>query len=135
MRSLVILAVLAATVAAGCAGISEARVQPETVAGPDVRGADWFRQTGCAACHSISAYDVWNATAIGPDLSLAVEDVPKRFGVPLEEFLHSPSGTMAMVLSTRIPLTADQRNLAILRLKEAYRVHQEKTGARAVPSH
>jgi hypothetical protein len=38
--------------------------------------------------------------AIAVSLSLAVEDVPKRFGRSLEDFLHAPTGTMAMVLSS-----------------------------------
>lgn len=98
------------------------------IAGPDVHGAEWFKQTGCTACHSISAYNVLNLTAIAPDLSLAVEDVPRRFGVSLDEFLQAPTGTMSMVLSSRIPLTPEQRALAARRLKEAYRHHQEKSG-------
>lgn len=99
-----------------------------TIAGPDVHGADWFKQTGCTACHSISAYNVLNLTSIAPDLSLAVEDVPRRFGVSLDEFLQAPTGTMSMVLSSRIPLTPEQRTLAATRLKAAYRRHQEKSG-------
>lgn len=99
-----------------------------TVAGPDVHGGEWFKQTGCTACHSISAYNVLNLTAIAPDLSLAVEDVPKRFGVSLDEFLQAPTGTMSMVLSSRLPLTPEQRALAAKRLKEAYRRHQENSG-------
>jgi len=99
-----------------------------TVAGPDVHGADWFKQTGCTACHSISAYNVLNLAAIAPDLSVAVEDVPRRFGVSLDEFLQAPTGTMSMVLSSRIPLTPEQRVLAATRLKEVYRRHQEESG-------
>ena len=107
-----------------------------SVAGPDIRGAEWFKQTGCTACHSISAYNVLNIAAVAPDLSSAVEDVPKRFGVSLDEFLQAPTGTMAMVLSTRIPLTPGQRDLAATRLKEVYRIQQEMTGAiRPIASH
>ena len=107
-----------------------------TIAGPDVQGGEWFKQTGCTACHSISAYNVLNIAAVAPDLSSAVEDVPRRFGVSLDEFLQSPTGTMAMVLSTRIPLTPEQRALAATRLKEVYRSHQEMTGAvRPIASH
>ena len=64
--------------------------------------------TGCTACHSVSVYDIRSVPATGPDLSVAVEDVPKRFGRSLEDFLRAPTGTMAMVLSGRIPLT-DQK--------------------------
>ena len=111
-----------APVAGGCAG--DAPAQAQTVAGPEVRGGEWFAQTGCTACHSISVYRVWNLAATAPDLSEAVEDVPRRFGVSLESFLHAPTGTMAMVLSTRIPLTPEQRDLAIEKLREAYRLHR-----------
>ena len=107
-----------------------------TVAGPDIRGGEWFKQTGCTACHSISVHNVLNIAAVAPDLSTAVEDVPSRFGVSLDEFLQAPTGTMAMVLSTRIPLTPEQRALAATRLKEAYRSHQETSGAiRPIASH
>jgi len=84
----------------------------------------------------MSVYNVLNITSIAPDLSGAVEDVPARFGVSLDEFLQAPSGTMSMVLSTRIPMTPEQRVLAATRLKEAYRSHQELTGAvRPIASH
>jgi hypothetical protein len=130
------MAVPAILVSAACSGVSEARVAVQTIAGPDVQGVEWFRQTGCTACHSVSAYNEWNIAASAPDLSIAVEDVPKRFGVTLDQFLHAPTGTMAMVLSTRIPLTPAQRDLAIAKLKEAYRQHQENTGmVRPVASH
>lgn len=105
-----------------CASARTAEAQP--IPGEHVQGGDWFKQTGCAACHSISAYGLWNMAAVGPDLSVAVEDVPKRFGRSLQDFLHAPSGTMAMVLSSRIPLTGAQRDLAIAKLHEAYRRHQ-----------
>ena len=115
---------------------AEAQTLAQTVAGPDVRGGDWFKQSGCAACHSITAYNVLNITAIAPDLSTAVADVPSRFGVSLDEFLQTPTGTMSMVLSTRIPMTPEQRRLAVTRLKEVYRAHQEIAGAvRPVASH
>jgi hypothetical protein len=121
---------------AACANITDARAQAVTVAGPHIQGGEWFKQSGCTACHSISVYNIWNVTAVGPDLSLAVEDVPHRFGVSLDEFLQAPTGTMAMVLSTRIPLTPEQRVMAIGKLKEAYREHQEATGAvRPMASH
>jgi hypothetical protein len=107
---------------AACAPVrpSEARM----VAAPPAPGGDWFKQTGCTDCHSVSAYKIWNVAAVGPDLSLAVEDVPQRFGRTLEDFLHAPTGTMAMVLSTRIPLSPEQRDEAIEKLQAAYRRHQ-----------
>ncbi len=89
----------------------------------------WFVTTGCTKCHSISVYDVKSETNIGPDLSLAADDVKSRFGVPLEEFLASPSGTMAIVLSTQIQLTPDQKKTAIAKLKEAYAEYQRQRAA------
>jgi hypothetical protein len=59
--------------------------------------------------------------------------VKARFGVPLEEFLASPSGTMAIVLSTQIQLTPEQKQIAIGKLKEAHaeylRQQAHSTGA------
>lgn len=130
------IVVAIAMTAIACANIVEAQVQPVIVAGPDVQGGEWFKQSGCTACHSMSVYNVWNLTAVGPDLSAAVDDVPRRFGVSLDEFLQAPTGTMAMVLSTRIPLTPEQRLLAIDKLKEAYRAHQASIGVvRPMVSH
>lgn len=122
--SLVAVAVLAG---AGCTSAIPVYTA-QTVAGSEVPGGAWFEQSGCTACHSVSAYDIVNLAAQAPDLSLAVEDVPRRFGLTLDQFLRAPTGTMAMVLSSRIPMTDDQRSLAIVRLKEAHRKHQEVRG-------
>lgn len=132
-----IVAIFVAIVSSACASVSEAQAPyAVTVAGPEVHGGEWFKQTGCTACHSMSVYRIWNLTAVGPDLSIAVEDVPRRFGMSLDEFLQAPTGTMAMVLSSRIPLTPDQRVMAIGKLKEAYREHQEASGVvRPMASH
>lgn len=105
-----------------CAPVRTADAQPGR--SEQLPGGEWFKQTGCTDCHSISAYRMWNLAAQGPDLSVAVEDVPKRFGRSLEDFLHAPTGTMAMVLSSRIPLTAAERDVAIAKLHQAYRLHQ-----------
>lgn len=120
--------------AARCAPAAPAEAG-NVVAAPPVSGGEWFVQTGCTACHSISVYNVVNVGAVGPDLSLAVEDVPRRFGVTLDAFLQAPTGTMSMVLSSRIPLTPEQRAVAIERLKQAYRRHQDEIGSRPVASH
>ena len=40
----------------------------------------WFVQRGCLACHPVSVYGVKPFTPIGPDLSIAVDDVRTRFG-------------------------------------------------------
>lgn len=133
---LLTMAVLIGALAAACAETSEARPVMSAVAGPDVRGGDWFKQTGCLDCHSMSVYRMLNITAVGPDLSIAVEDVPRRFGVSLDEFFKAPTGTMSMVLSSRIPLSPEQRLLAVSKLKEAYREHQDAAGiVRPIASH
>ena len=125
----------AAAATARCAPVRPSEARP-VVAPAHVQGGDWFKQTGCTDCHSIAAYRIFNLAAVGPDLSDAVEDVPRRFGRSLDEFLQAPTGTMSMVLSTRIPLTAEQRALAGEKLKEAYRVHHESKGlGRPVASH
>jgi hypothetical protein len=91
-----------------------------SAANPEAGPGGWFVKTGCIKCHSISVYGLKSETNIGPDLSIAEEDVKSRFGVPLEEFLAAPSGTMAIVLSTQIQLTPEQKQTAIAKLKEAH---------------
>jgi hypothetical protein len=122
MRTVLPTAVVAIMALAACAPVRPSTAA--TITTQAVPGGEWFRQTGCTDCHSVSAYKMWNLAAVGPDLSLAVEDVPKRFGTTLEQFLHQPTGTMAMVLSTRIPLSPAQRDEAIEKLHAAYRRHQ-----------
>jgi len=80
----------------------------------------FFVKKGCFACHSISAFDIKSASDIGPDLSFAASDVQSRFGKTLEDFLAHPTGTMAVVLSTQIQLTDEERQEAIAKLKSAY---------------
>lgn len=135
MRAMaVVFAIAMGALAAACAPVGIADAQP--VESGHLPGGEWFKQTGCTDCHSISAYRMWNVAAQGPDLSVAVEDVPKRFGRSLEDFLHAPTGTMAMVLSSRIPLTAAERDVAIAKLHEAYRRHQGLSEpVRPLPSH
>ena len=88
----------------------------------------FFVKKGCFACHSISALDIKSASDIGPDLSFAVSDVQSRFGKTLEDFLANPTGTMAVVLSTQIQLTDDEKREAVDKLKTAY---QKKINAQA----
>ena len=124
---------LIGAVACAPASTSEARA---LVAPAHVQGGEWFVQTGCTKCHSLSVYGIHNLASTAPDLSIAVEDVPRRFGRSLDDFFKSPTGTMDMVLSTAIPMTPDERLVAIDKLKEAYRRRQEATGAGApVASH
>jgi len=65
---------------------------------------------------------------MGPDLAIAVDDVPKRFGVPLEKFLEQPTGTMAIVLGSQIKLTAEQRVEAVKQLQVAFELKQAGAG-------
>ena len=135
LGSLVPIALLAVVLSgAGCASVSPSEAR--TAAGRHVGGGEWFVQTGCTACHSVTVYGLWNPAVSAPDLSIAVEDVPKRFGRSLEDFLRAPTGTMAMVLSSRIILTDSGRLLAIERLEEAYALHQHRNAVtRPVASH
>jgi cytochrome c2 len=81
-------------------------------------GAFFVKHT-CFICHDVSTLGIESATKIGPDLAKAVTDAPARFGRPLDDFLMSPTGTMAVVLSTQIHLTDDERREAIAKLKIA----------------
>jgi mono/diheme cytochrome c family protein len=76
-----------------------------------------FLNKGCPQCHSISALGVKSPAEIGPDLTLAYEDVQTRFSMSLEEFLHNPTGTMQMVLSSQIQLSPAERDSIIHILK------------------
>ena len=112
----------------GCGPIRTGEARP-VVAPAHVSGGDWFVQTGCTKCHSVSVYGIQTLASTAPDLSIAVEDVPRRFGRSLDDFFTSPTGTMAMVLGTAIPMTTDERLVAIAKLKEAYRRRQEAAAA------
>lgn len=82
-----------------------------------------FIQKGCPQCHSISALGVKSPTEVGPDLTMAYDDVRSRFNQPLEQFLHNPTGTMQMVLSQMITLSPEERDSVIHILK---RLHEER---------
>ena len=111
-----------------CGPVSTTEARP-VVAPAHVAGGDWFAQTGCTKCHSVAVYGIHTLASTAPDLSIAVEDVPRRFGRSLDDFFASPTGTMAIVLGTVIPMTKDQRLVAIAKLKEAYRRRQEAAAA------
>ncbi|HEX5139054.1 MAG TPA: c-type cytochrome [Planctomycetota bacterium] len=85
----------------------------------------FFVEKGCFICHDVSSFGIVSATKIGPDLALAVEDAPRRFGRTVDDFLMNPSGTMAVVLAKQIPLTTEERRHAIELLEAAYRKHKE----------
>ena len=96
----------------------------------------WFVQTGCFVCHSISSLGVKSPAQIGPDLSIAVEDVQSRFGVTIDDFLANPTGTMSVVLSRQIILTPEQKQTAVQKLREAFAEHQRQRDLQApTPSH
>lgn len=86
----------------------------------------FFVKKGCFICHSVSTLGIEAAAKIGPDLSDAVTDVQSRFGKTLEDFLANPTGTMAVVLSTQIQLTDEEKLEAIAKLKIAYQKRQEQ---------
>ncbi|MFO7691953.1 MAG: c-type cytochrome [Vicinamibacterales bacterium] len=84
----------------------------------------WFVQTGCFVCHSVAAFKVRSPAQIGPDLSTAVEDTQKRFGVTVDQFLKNPTGTMSVVLARQIILTPEQKDVAVRKLREAFAEYQ-----------
>lgn len=96
-----------------------------TMAAGDPRAAI-FVSKGCPQCHSISALGVKSAAEVGPDLTLAYEDVQARFGVTLEEFLQNPTGTMQVVLSTTIQLSPAERDSIIKILRG---LHEARGGS------
>lgn len=91
----------------------------------------FFVKKGCFVCHSVSTLGVESASKIGPDLSEAVTDVQSRFGKQLEDFLNNPTGTMAVVLSTQIILSPEEKREAVEKLKIAY---QKKTEQQVNPA-
>jgi cytochrome c2 len=95
-------------------------------------GAFFVRKT-CYICHDVSVFGIESATKIGPDLSNAAEDAPRRFGRPLDDFLRAPSGTMAVVLSRQISLTEAERSEAIRLLKQAYELYRKRAAVRPQP--
>lgn len=89
-----------------------------------------FVRKGCFICHDVSVFGIESAAKIGPDLSIAVADVQSRFGRQLEDFLAHPTGTMAVVLSTQIHLTDEERAEAINKLHQAYDRKQAQQAAK-----
>jgi cytochrome c2 len=94
----------------------------------------FFVKKGCFICHSVSSFGIESAAKIGPDLSDAVTDVQSRFGRTLDDFLMEPTGTMAVVLATQIPLTKEERLEAIQKIKAAHQQKLEKQTKSATPS-
>jgi hypothetical protein len=92
----------------------------------------FFVRKGCVHCHSVRSMGIESAK-IGPDLSEATVDVERRFGKTLEEFLNNPTGTMRIVLTTRIPLSQAEKQEAVDLLKLAYQRKQEMQRRGAKP--
>ena len=88
----------------------------------------WFVDKGCFGCHHVSVYGVKSFAAIGPDLSLAQDDVQKRFGKTLEEFWKAPIGTMMIVRTQLIKMTPEEEAEGLVRLRKAYADHQAQAG-------
>lgn len=86
----------------------------------------FFIEKGCFACHDVSVYGIKSAAAVGPDLSIAVEDVQSRFGMSLDQFFETPVGTMSVVLTQMVVLTPEEKALAKTKLREAYAEHQRR---------
>ena len=84
----------------------------------------FFVEKTCFICHDVSSLGIQSATKIGPDLAQAAEDVPRRFGRTLEDFLANPSGTMAVVLSKQIILTDEEKAEAARLIHLAYEKFQ-----------
>lgn len=98
-----------------------------TPAAPSDPRAAIFVSKGCPQCHSISALGVKSPAEVGPDLTFAYSDVQNRFGVKLEEFLHNPTGTMQVVLSSSIQLSPAERDSIIHILKGLHEEREERT--------
>jgi cbb3-type cytochrome oxidase cytochrome c subunit len=94
----------------------------------------WFVQTGCFVCHSVSVFGVRSPAQIGPDLSTAVEDTQKRFGMTVDDFIMNPTGTMSVVLSRQIVLNTEQRKVAIQKLRDAFAEYQKQQAAGTAPA-
>lgn len=86
----------------------------------------WFVETGCFACHDVSVYGVKSITQMGPDLSIAADDVQKRFGKPLDEFWREPVGMMMIVRSQMITLSPEEQARSLQLLKDAYVDYQKQ---------
>ncbi len=129
--ALILAAGIGMTALDGCGGRPPTQAKlAELEKGP----GGFFVSKGCYACHEVSSFGIPALRPTGPDLALAVEDAPRRFGMPVEEFLMKPAGTMAIVLSTRIPLTPGERALAARKLHEAYDEYQKTKTRGAVPA-
>ncbi len=90
----------------------------------------WFVDKGCFGCHHVSVYGVKSFAAIGPDLSVAQDDVEKRFGKTLEEFWKEPIGTMMIVRTQLIKMTPEEEKEGLEKLRKAYADHKAQASAK-----
>ena len=94
-----------------------------------------IRRTSGAAVSASAAVSTATTSepksAIGIDLSTAVEDVQTRFGRTLDDFLREPTGTMSVVLSRQIVLSPEEKQVAIGKLREAFAEHQKQKAGEA----
>ncbi|MCX6550235.1 MAG: cytochrome c [Acidobacteria bacterium] len=86
----------------------------------------WFVKTGCYQCHPVSVFGVKSPTPIGPDLSTAMDDVERRFSVPVDTFVKNPSGTMKAVFARQFMLSPAQKDEAVRELRAAYAEFQRQ---------
>jgi len=112
---------------AGCGDGKSAPPPPPAVtsATGDPRAAIFINK-GCPQCHSLSAFGIKSQAEVGPDLGGAYEDVRTRFGMTLEDFLVTPTGTMQVVLSSMIKLTPAERDSIIQILKGLHEEREER---------
>jgi hypothetical protein len=90
----------------------------------------FFVQKGCFACHDVSVYGIKSGASVGPDLSIAVDDVRSRFGMSLEDFFAAPVGTMSVVLTQMIPLSPEEKGQAMEHLRAAHREFEKQKAAK-----
>lgn len=94
-----------------------AGAQPASAGSSGQNEAEVFITRGCIQCHKILAYNLKGGET-GPDLSIAYNDVPARYGKTLKEFLWKPEGTMGEVLPGR-EVTDEEKNKILELLTKA----------------
>jgi len=113
--------------------LKEEQTAEEIERGRRMREGDgaFFVAHSCFVCHSISAFDIKSPTDKGPDLAWAPEDVRARFNKTVEEFLFNPTGTMAIILGSQIPLTDEEKWEAINKIMRAYDIVKNRAAEAA----
>lgn len=91
----------------------------------DPRGAI-FVTKGCPQCHTVSAFGITSQSEVAPDLTTAYDDVQTRFGLKLDQFLETPTGTMQLVLGSMIKLTPAERDSIFHILKQLHEERDER---------